>query len=320
LVEHEGILVHHSDPALFLATLFAIPGRTFFQNAARLTGLIEMCPYNLAMSDRHVLQLAPQETRTDVLLIDDSITDLQLLMEMMTLRDLRISVALDGSRGYQQAVLLRPGLVLLDVHMPDMDGFTTCRRLKANPLTRDIPVIFLTGANELRERLEGFAVGGVDYICKPFEDLEVLARVGVHLHRANLTPELAISPLTVEEATDESSQDAALFTAAQKVLRDTVANPPGLERLARLLGTNRRRLNEVFQVLSGQPVFGWLREERLRLAYALVSQSNTPFSQISEKLGYSTHSSFTKAFRLRYGFTPSKLRHQLTGQWQADDS
>jgi DNA-binding response OmpR family regulator len=284
LVEHEAILVHHSDPALFLATLFAIPGRTFFQNAARLTGLIEMCPYNLAMSDRHVLQLAPQETRTDVLLIDDSITDLQLLMEMMTLRDLRISVALDGSRVYQQAVLLRPGLVLLDVHMPVMDGFTTCRRLKANPLTRDIPVIFLTGANELRERLEGFAVGGVDYICKPFEDLEVLARVGVHLHRANPTPELAISPLTVEEATDESSQDAALFTAAQKVLRDTVANPPGLERLARLLGTNRRRLNEVFQVLSGQPVFGWLREERLRLAYALVSQSNTPFSQISEKL------------------------------------
>ena len=272
------------------------------------------------MTDSDTYEQAIHLAGTDVLLIDDSITDLQLLMEMMTLRDLRISVALDGSRGYQQAVLLRPGLVLLDVHMPDMDGFTTCRRLKANPLTRDIPVIFLTGANELRERLEGFAAGGVDYICKPFEDMEVLARVGVHLHRANLAPEVAISPLMSGEAADETAQDAALFAAAQKVLRDTVANPPGLERLARLLGTNRRRLNEVFQALSGQPVFGWLREERLRLAYTLVSQSDTPFSQISEKLGYSTHSSFTKAFRMRYGFTPSKLRHQLTGQWQADDS
>ena len=254
------------------------------------------------------------------MLIDDSITDLQLLMQMMTLRDLRISVALDGSRGYQQAVLLRPGLVLLDVHMPVMDGFATCRRLKANPLTRDIPVIFLTGANDLRERLEGFAAGGVDYIGKPFEDLEVLARVGVHLHRASSSPELAISPLTSDEAGDKSTEDSALFAAAQKVLRDTVANPPDLERLARLLGTNRRRLNEVFQALSGQPVFGWLREERLRLAYTLVSKSNTSFSKIGDMLGYSTQSNFTKAFRSRYGFTPSKVRHQLTGQWQADDS
>jgi DNA-binding response OmpR family regulator len=272
------------------------------------------------MRDSHAHQQALRETRTDVLLIDDSITDLQLLMEMMILRDLRISVALDGRRGYQQAVLLKPGLVLLDVHMPAMDGFTTCRRLKANPLTRDIPVIFLTDANDLRERLEGFAAGGVDYICKPFEDLEVLARVGVHLHRASSSPELAISPLTGDGAGDDSTEDTALFAAAQKVLRDTMANPPGLERLARLLGTNRRRLNEVFQALSGQPVFGWLREERLRLAYTLVSQSNTPFSQISDRLGYSSQSNFTKAFRSRYGFTPSQVRHQLTGQWHADDS
>ena len=298
---------------LFLAALF-------FKSRLGLTGSLVRCPYNLAMSDSHALQQASQESRTDVLLIDDSVTDLQLLMEMMTLRDLRISVALDGSRGYQQAVLLRPGLVLLDVHMPIMDGFTTCRRLKANPLTRDIPVIFLTGANDLSERLEGFAVGGVDYICKPFEDLEVLARVGVHLHRPSPTVEVSTSPLTSDGAGDDSTEDAALFVAAQKVLRDTVANPPGLERLARLLGTNRRRLNEVFQALSGQPVFGWLREERLRLAYTLVSQSNTPFSQISDRLGYSTPTNFTKAFRSRYGFTPSKVRHQLTGEWQADDS
>lgn len=271
------------------------------------------------MSDSHPRQQAPQETRTDVLLIDDSITDLQLLMEMMTLRDLRFSVALDGNRGYQQAVLLKPGLVLLDVHMPVMDGFTTCRRLKANPLTRGIPVIFLTGANDLKERLEGFAAGGVDYIAKPFEDLEVLARVGVHLHRVSCAAEV-VFPLTSDGGSYKSAEDATLVAAAQQMLRDTVADPPGLERLARLLGTNRRRLNETFQSLCGQPVFGWLREERLRLAYTLVSQSNTAFSQISDTLGYSTHTNFTKAFRSRYGFTPSQVRHQLTGHWQPDDN
>jgi DNA-binding response OmpR family regulator len=268
------------------------------------------------MSQNPLPQATPNDSRTDVLLIDDSITDLQLLMEMMTLRDLRVSVALDGGRAYQQAVLLKPGLVLLDVRMPVMDGFTVCKRLKANPLTRDIPVIFLTGANDLKERLEGFAVGGVDYISKPFEDLEVLARVGVHLQRA--APELnaSMSP----QAPDALGDDAALVASAQRVLRDTVANPPGLERLARLLGTNRRRLNEVFQALCGQPVYSWLREERLRLAYTLVSQSETPFAKIGETLGYSTPTNFTKAFRVRYGFSPSEVRHQLTGQLQVDAS
>jgi DNA-binding response OmpR family regulator len=123
---------------------------------------------------------AGDQSHADVLLIDDSVADLRLLMDMMKLRDLNVSVALDGERGYQQAVLLRPGLVLLDVRMPGLDGIATCRRLKSHAATRAIPVIFLTAANDLAERLEGFAAGAVDYIAKPFEVQEVLARVGVH--------------------------------------------------------------------------------------------------------------------------------------------
>ena len=122
--------------------------------------------------------------RPDVLLIDDSLVDLRLLMELMTLRDLRFAVGREAERGYEQAVVLRPALILLDVRMPRMDGFTVCRRLKANPVTRDIPVIFLTAATDIEERLAGFAAGGVDFICKPFEPREVLARVGVHLELA----------------------------------------------------------------------------------------------------------------------------------------
>ncbi len=80
---------------------------------------------------------------------------------------------------------------------------------------------------------------------------------------------------------------------AQKVMRETITTPPGLERLARLVGTNRRRLNDAFQALCGQPVFGWLREERLRQANQLVGQSLMPFSQISESMGYSTPANFS---------------------------
>lgn len=243
--------------------------------------------------------------RTDVLLVDDSVTDLQLLMDMMTLRDLRISIALDGPSGYRQAVRLRPGLVLLDVRLPGMDGFTLCKRLKANRLTQSIPVIFLTAANDLAERLEGFAAGGVDYIGKPFEDQEVLARVGVHLQRPNPVPD--------KVPAGDLSNDAHLMAEAQQLLRDMINDPPGLEELSRLLGTNRRRLNETFQSLCGQPVYGWLREERLRQAYLLVTESASLFSTISDRLGYSTPANFTKAFRLRHGFAPSELRQRKLG-------
>lgn len=253
---------------------------------------------------------------TDVLLIDDSVADLRLLMDMMTLRDLRVSVALNGDRGYQQAILLKPSLVLMDVRMPGMDGIATCRLLKAHPAVRTIPVIFLTAANDLTERLEGFAAGAVDYIGKPFEVQEVLARVGVHLQRT-------VAPLETSDpsqlaVSSEASMDMRLVVAAQQVLRETIANPPSLDRLARLVGTNRRRLNESFQALCGQPVFGWLREERMRQANSQVSGSQTSFSVISDALGYSTPANFSKAFRQRFGCSPSEMRARLQGLSETD--
>lgn len=259
---------------------------------------------------------AGQKSQTDVLMVDDSAADLRVLMEMMNLKNLRISVALSGERGYQQAILLKPNLILMDVRMPGMDGIATCRQLKAHPAVRSIPVIFLTSANDLAERLEGFAAGAVDYIGKPFEVQEVLARVGVHLQR-NL-----VEPVPVEQSTaalpSEASMDVRLVVQAQQVLSQTLANPPSLDRLARMVGTNRRRLNEAFQTYCGQPVFGWLREERLRQANSQVSGTQTPFSVLSDALGYSTPANFSKAFRLRFGCSPSEMRAQIQGAVAAE--
>lgn len=248
--------------------------------------------------------------RTDILLIDDSVTDLRLLMEMMRQRDLRLSVAMDGVRGFEQAVLLRPRLILLDVNMPQQDGFRVCRRLKADPLTRPIPVIFLTAANNLPERLHGFAMGGVDYIGKPFDEHEVLARVGVHLHRHSDFE----GPKWCTQITEQPDDaDAHLVAKAQGVLRAALADPPGLEQLARRVGVNRRRLNDAFQSVCGLPVYAWLREDRFRLAYHRVTQTDDAFIVISESLGFSTPANFSKAFRNRFGFTPSDIRAGLAG-------
>lgn len=264
--------------------------------------------------NRMNIPIPPQEeARVDVLVVDDSIVDLRLLLKMMTLQNLRISIALDGLRGYQQALILQPGLILLDVCMPGMSGFELCQQLKANALTKAIPVIFLTAANDLADRLEGFAVGGVDYIVKPFDVQEVLARVGVHLRLGDGSIADSMTPAVSDKPVDGDAQDDVLVQAAQRVLRAAIADPPSLEDLARMLFTNRRRLNDNFQSVCGQPVFGWLREERLRQAYFLVSQTVTPFTIIGETLGYSTQANFTKSFRLRYGFAPGEVRARVQG-------
>ncbi|MCW2318758.1 DNA-binding response OmpR family regulator [Rhodoblastus acidophilus] len=247
---------------------------------------------------------------TDLLLIDDSLTDLRLLMDMASGLQLRCSVAFDGKKGYQQAVLQKPSLILLDVHMPGIDGFATCRLLKANPATFATPVIFLTAANGLDERLKGFALGAVDYIGKPFHEAEVLARIGVHVRLSQKGAEAAeTSP--VDHDIRAAPQYAVLVRAAKDILNARIADPPSLEDLARLLGSNRRQINEAFQACCGQPTFGWLREERLRRAHHLVCSTDTPISQIGEHLGYSAPANFTRAFNDRFGFSPRDLRRNI---------
>jgi CheY-like chemotaxis protein len=245
----------------------------------------------------------------DILLVDDSLTDLRLLMDLLLARQIRVSVAFDGRAGYQQAVLQQPKLILMDVQMPTLDGFGACRLLKANPVTQSIPVIFLTAASELEQRLQGFALGGVDYICKPFSEQEVLARIGVHrpLESRDALPFLMPEPGVAEP----EGFDAVLVSAAQKALRQSLAHPPSLDQLALLLGTNRRRLNQAFGVCCAMPVFGWLREERLRQANYLVTRTDTPLAMLSDHLGYATPAHFSKAFRERFGSSPRTLRGEV---------
>src|SRR3546814_18103872 len=90
-----------------------------------------------------------------------------------------------GAQGYQRAQALQPDLILLDVHMPVLNGFNASRLLKNDPATAHIPIIFLTSANDLNDLLEGLTNGGVDYVIKPFEQEEVLARIRIHLGRKN---------------------------------------------------------------------------------------------------------------------------------------
>ncbi|MFO1349592.1 MAG: sigma 54-interacting transcriptional regulator [Gammaproteobacteria bacterium] len=116
-----------------------------------------------------------------ILIVDDTPTNLQVLLSCLHSAGFKVLIATDGQQALQRAEIGKPDLILLDVVMPGMDGFETCRRLKASPSVQDIPVIFMTALSETKEKLHGFSAGAVDYVTKPLDQDEVLARIRTHL-------------------------------------------------------------------------------------------------------------------------------------------
>lgn len=116
-----------------------------------------------------------------ILIVDDTPENLAVLSDMLSEANYRVLVATDGLSALEQITLLKPDIILLDVMMPGIDGFETCKRLKRNPATTNIPIIFMTGLSELDDLLKGFGEGAVDYIVKPIRPPEVLVRVHTQL-------------------------------------------------------------------------------------------------------------------------------------------
>ena len=122
-----------------------------------------------------------QPVEASILLVDDMVENLHILLDYLRQSGCKLLIALSGETALQQLEQIQPDLILLDIVMPGMDGYETCRRVKANDRTKDIPVLFMTALSETEEKVKGFAAGGVDYITKPFQVEEVLARVHAHL-------------------------------------------------------------------------------------------------------------------------------------------
>ena len=153
-----------------------------------------------------------------LLLVDDVPANLDVLCALLEGADYRISIAPDGALALRLAAQTAPDLILLDVVMPEMNGFEVCRRLKQDPKTEHIPVIFITAENQTKGVVEGFEAGGVDYIAKPFQDAEVLVRVKTHLSLSCLTRELETKSTALKEKNQSLNEaNQALVAANQKI-------------------------------------------------------------------------------------------------------
>ncbi len=151
--------------------------------------IFRLLGFNLSQSDPHAT----------ILIIDDTPDVLRFLSEALTQQGYEVCSALDGGLALNQIHAIAPDLILLDVMMPGVDGYEVCERLKANPLTKDIPVIFISAIGNSLDKVKGFNLGGVDYVTKPFQTEEVLARIEHQLNLRNLQKRLEEQNLRLQQ-------------------------------------------------------------------------------------------------------------------------
>lgn len=162
----------------------------------------------------------PCDRKPVILAVDDDPQNLSVARDCLIECNYTILVAEDGESAIQRAEYARPDLILLDVMMPGIDGYETCRRLKSLDSTKDIPVIFMTALAETGHKVKGLEVGAVDYITKPFQREELLARIAVHLHNRELTRKLQEANETLERRVEERTLDLSI---ANRELEDEIA-------------------------------------------------------------------------------------------------
>lgn len=206
----------------------------------------------------------PKTNRANILVVDDTPENLRLLAGILSEKGYQVRPVPNGKLALSAAQKMPPDIVLLDIMMPDMDGYEVCQRLKDSEVTKDIPVIFISAINDVMDKVKAFAVGGVDFITKPFQVEEVLARIETHLKICSLQQSLqeknqdlatAIHQLqSTQEQLIQSEKMAALGQLIAGIAHE-INTPLGIigssiDNIANFWDDNLPKMPQFFQELS----------------------------------------------------------------------
>lgn len=226
-----------------------------------------------------------------ILIVDDVPTNISVLHETLKYSGYKVLVARDGKSALEQVSFAKPDLILLDVMMPGMDGFETCRRLKQNPDTQAIPVLFMTALSETIDKVNGFNMGAIDYITKPFQLQEVLSRINTHLtlRRLQQSMEVLVAERTVAltKALAEVKQLKDQLQAYNTYLRDEIKQTKKFDEIVTQSKAFQKVLRSVEQVaptnttvlITGESGTG--KELLARALHTHSSRKNRPLVKVN---------------------------------------
>jgi len=211
--------------------------------------------------------------RVDILIVDDTPANLDLLSRMLVEKGYRFRAATSGARAIAAAQGAKPDLVMLDINMPDMDGYEVCRRLKGDPVTADVPVIFISALGDAIDKVRAFEAGGADYVSKPFQFDEVLARIEHQLAIGRLQRSLQARNEELASKNKELLEiSEQLELANQELVR--------LSTTDALTGiSNRRRFHEVLEL-------EWSRCQREGELLSLLLIDIDSFKEFNDSYGH----------------------------------
>jgi diguanylate cyclase (GGDEF)-like protein len=242
--------------------------------------------------------------KANIIIIDDKPENIKLLRKILQNSDYFVRAMTDPALALESISAQLPDLILLDISMPEMSGFEVCRILKETPKTAAIPIIFISAKIELKDKIEAFSLGGVDYITKPFHEIEVLARSGAHL-------DLARSRNILQTKNLELTREISLRRAAEKEQRRLIQELGRVAVTDRLTGLyNRVKLDET---MTGE----YDRAQRNGNPFAMILLDIDHFKKINDNHGHPAGDAVL--IKLAQILTHTIRKTDIVGRWGGEE-
>ncbi len=250
-----------------------------------------------------------QLSNLPLLLITEDNTDLRNYIKEIVQNEFQVIEAMNGKEGYEKAVQEIPDVIISDVMMPLMDGFALSEKLKRDERTSHIPIILLTAKASQSHKIAGLETGADDYLTKPFDQKELLARLRNLLNQRKLlrrkfAGEIILKPSEISV----NSADENFLTKVMHAIEVNMGEEDfGVEELAREATMSRSQLHRKLIALTGQTPSEVLRNTRLLRAKELLQKKAATPSEVAYRVGFSSHTYFSKCFKEEFGISPSEV-------------